>query len=156
MIRHRLTHRGEKPYTCGFCKRKYARPSDLKVHLRTHTGERPYATHVCCVVHDGACANYARFAKSRYKCDVCNTSFITSSHLRMHERNHDETVLPFPCLLCHKRFSSAGGLTRHSHSHLENAENPNTMRDAEDHATSALVQMSFGVQTIEQRPINAV
>lgn len=47
---------------CDLCDKRYARNSDLKVHIRSHTGERPYS------------------------CNQCHKSYITSSHLRMHER----------------------------------------------------------------------
>jgi KRAB domain-containing zinc finger protein len=64
----RQTHTGDKPYMCSICDKRYARMSDLKVHLRSHTGERPYT------------------------CTQCKKNYITSSHLRMHERTHNAGV----------------------------------------------------------------
>ena len=39
---HKRRHKGEKPYSCSVCKKKFYRKGELKVHERVHTGKRPY------------------------------------------------------------------------------------------------------------------
>ena len=54
--RHVRRHTGEKPYQCSVCQRRFSRSDHMRTHMRTHTGERPYAC------RDADCGR--RFARS--------------------------------------------------------------------------------------------
>ncbi|XP_055077188.1 zinc finger and SCAN domain-containing protein 10-like [Periophthalmus magnuspinnatus] len=52
------------PFSCPFCKRDFARKSDLQYHILIHTGEKPFS------------------------CSQCNRRFNRKSNLYRHYRNH--------------------------------------------------------------------
>ncbi|XP_055021166.1 histone-lysine N-methyltransferase MECOM-like isoform X2 [Boleophthalmus pectinirostris] len=55
---------GGSPFSCPFCKRDFARKSDLQYHILIHTGEKPFS------------------------CSQCNRRFNRKSNLYRHYRNH--------------------------------------------------------------------
>lgn len=42
-----MTHTGEKPFICQYCKAAFGQFMGWQMHLRLHTGERPYACKHC-------------------------------------------------------------------------------------------------------------
>ncbi|XP_055535209.1 zinc finger protein Xfin-like [Wyeomyia smithii] len=81
-VEHKSKHR------CHVCRKEFAWPKSLKIHLRTHTGERPY------------------------ECEVCGKSFTRSDSLKAHRNTHGE-VRVLQCHLCDASFLDEGGLIRH-------------------------------------------
>lgn len=55
---------GEKPFECPECGRRFARSTDLKVHLPVHSEDKPY------------------------KCGECEKMFTRFSTLKEHIRTH--------------------------------------------------------------------
>lgn len=58
---------GEKPFECPECGRRFARSTDLKVHLPVHSEDKPY------------------------KCGECEKMFTRFSTLKEHIRTHTGT-----------------------------------------------------------------
>ena len=67
---HRRTiHENIKAFPCDYCKKRFGRNNDLKIHIKT--------------VHE--------YAKD-YKCNSCDKSFGQNSHLKNHIRAIHESV----------------------------------------------------------------
>lgn len=61
---HMRMHRGERPFPCNQCDRKFTTSGQLNQHIRKHTGENPF------------------------ECKVCNKSCSSASNLKTHLLAH--------------------------------------------------------------------
>ncbi|PWN33389.1 uncharacterized protein FA14DRAFT_109951, partial [Meira miltonrushii] len=53
-------------YECGWCGKRFSRPSSLKIHHHSHTGEKPFVCNE----------------------PGCGRTFSVQSNLRRHQKSH--------------------------------------------------------------------
>jgi len=87
---HKRLHE-EKQFACDQCDKMFARPGDIKLHMKTHSDLKPF------------------------QCDICDKTFLGQSLLNRHAKIHFERK--FVCKECDKAFTSAVKLKRHMQSH---------------------------------------
>lgn len=92
LILHMSAHTGAKPFICSQCGRTFASRINLKKHLFTHTGEKPYL------------------------CTRCGISFGRIDTLTKHMRSHTGEK-PFHCSVCGNNFARRSTFTNHMRTH---------------------------------------
>jgi len=86
----RNVHIKKKDKQCPFCKEEFYDVTTFKCHVNRHTDNR------------------------QFPCETCGKAFLTSRDLKKHLDVH---LLPHPCHLCEKKFSSKGVLDDHIRKH---------------------------------------
>lgn len=85
---HMFSHYGIKPFFCNICKRSFANQYNYQEHIRSHTGETPYS------------------------CKVCNRRYMRRSYAKRHVCIHLFKGR-FPCSECNKAYCHKQYLNRH-------------------------------------------
>ncbi|KAG8010156.1 Zinc finger and BTB domain-containing protein 16-A [Nibea albiflora] len=89
---HRQEHRGEKPYQCQHCPKKFSLKHQLDTHHRVHTGEKPF------------------------ECRLCGQRSRDYSAMIKHLRTHGGAA-PYQCTVCLEYCSSLVAMQRHVKNH---------------------------------------
>lgn len=87
----------ERPHSCTFCYKRFARADECKRHERIHTDTRPFA------------------------CTYCPRRFTRKDHLRTHTRCHTKEK-PYICPLCARGFARSDERIRHVKTHVKKGE----------------------------------
>ncbi|MEQ2209364.1 hypothetical protein XENOCAPTIV_029088 [Xenoophorus captivus] len=85
-------HRGEKPYQCKHCPKKFSLKHQLDTHHRVHTGEKPF------------------------ECRLCGQRSRDYSAMIKHLRTHGGAA-PYQCTVCLEFCSSLVAMQRHIKTH---------------------------------------
>ncbi|XP_072021352.1 uncharacterized protein [Amphiura filiformis] len=123
---HELTHKGELPFSCDLCDKRFLCKGTLETHvILLHTDERPHKCDIC-----GAAFKLKKILmrhisthtkEAPYKCPNCDKCFSRRGSLNRHELIHTGEK-PFKCELCDKCFTQKSTLTLHMMGH--NNERP--------------------------------
>ena len=118
-------------YECIKCKKVFATPHGLEVHVRrTHSGKRPYECNLCekSFGHSVSLEQHKAIHTNEkvFECKQCNKTFKRSSTLSTHMLIHSDTR-PFPCEYCGKRFHQKSDMKKHTYIHT--GEKPHVCRE---------------------------
>ncbi|KAL1450554.1 hypothetical protein WDU94_002904 [Cyamophila willieti] len=113
-------HKGEKPFECGVCLKRFYEKSTLNRHYLSHSGERRYTCEICQMSFTQKNVlnqHYLRHdeieKKVKFECSTCEKVFYRKDHYFRHLKSHETNRDKLPCEKCERLFSDKYSLSRH-------------------------------------------
>ena len=108
LVKHLITHKEKKPYSCDQCQAQFNQNRDLNTHkMQKHTLQRPHVCGICGkgFVHKFYLMEHMNYhtGERAHQCSICGKTFHQMSALTKHTARHS-TTRNFACHLCAKCF----------------------------------------------------
>ncbi|XP_048488140.1 zinc finger protein 37 [Plutella xylostella] len=121
LIEHMNYHKGNKPYCCEECGKRFSSKYTYQAHLKTHMDRpRPFKCKQCSKAFFTQ-QNLAQHEKTHWGvkdfiCKVCGKAFGTQHNLEVHGVVHSG-LKPFACGVCGKAFARKAEIRDHIRTH---------------------------------------
>ena len=125
LVRHNMTHTGEKPFQCETCQRNFNRNSSLNRHMKIHQAirEKPSKSFECDLCEYKATTKQSmaghrmtHTGERPYPCDLCEYKAKTKYNIAQHRLTHTGEK-PFKCDVCDYASCRHGNLVKHKKTH---------------------------------------
>lgn len=108
--RHLLTHKELKHFQCGYCKKRFSKVEELRVHIDSIHGDGQEQV------------RWSQRWYSQKTCEICQHNFANSKTLSKHIKQVHNKIKPFICKIC--GYTAARKSTREIHERNHTGEKP--------------------------------
>uniref|UniRef100_A0A8C8DTQ6 Zinc finger protein 574 n=1 Tax=Oryzias sinensis TaxID=183150 RepID=A0A8C8DTQ6_9TELE len=116
LLRHSMSHTGNKPFCCDVCGKNFSQSATLKRHQQIHSSLQPRRKRGRKPVRSPLFSSFEG-AAHLFSCPNCPSRFSTEEQLNHHKLLH--TSHPFPCPDCGEAFKRRKDLDLHSLTHQD-------------------------------------